>query len=178
MTEEELVQLLREQNSEALDYFRLHYGPLIRYLISPILPDVRDREEVFSDIQLRIWDKIRDFDPQRASFRTWLTALVRNAAIDRARRSHPQEEALTDTIPAPDSDPLEILWKEHQKQALKSAFNSLPQADRTLFYRKYYYRQSTAQIAGELGTSQRAIEGRLYRIRQKLRKKLGGEYHG
>jgi RNA polymerase sigma-70 factor (ECF subfamily) len=44
-----------------------------------------------------------------------------------------------------------------------------------LFYRKYYYRQSTAQIAAELGMTQRSVEGRLYRIKQKLRKRLGGD---
>ena len=52
---------------------------------------------------------------------------------------------------------------------------ALPQRDRLLFYRKYYYRQSTAQIAAELGTTERAVEGRLYRIKKALRKALGGD---
>ena len=52
---------------------------------------------------------------------------------------------------------------------------ALPQRDRLLFYRKYYYRQSTAQIAAELGTTERAVEGRLYRIKKALREQLGGD---
>ena len=52
---------------------------------------------------------------------------------------------------------------------------ALGQGDRLLFYRKYYYRQPTAQIAAELGLTERAVEGRLYRIRKNLREKLGGE---
>ena len=55
------------------------------------------------------------------------------------------------------------------------ALTALPQRDRLLFYRKYYYRQSTAQIAAELGTTERAVEGRLYRIKKALRKTLGGD---
>lgn len=47
--------------------------------------------------------------------------------------------------------------------------------DRALFYRKYYYRQPTAQIAAELGMSERAVEGRLYRLKKQLRRLLGGE---
>ena len=35
--------------------------------------------------------------------------------------------------------------------------------------------QSTAQIAAELGTTERAVEGRLYRIKKALRKALGGD---
>ena len=56
--------------------------------------------------------------------------------------------------------------------------DALPRNERLLFYRKYYYLQSTAQIAAELGLSLRAVEGRLYRLRQKLRKELGDEFYG
>ena len=55
------------------------------------------------------------------------------------------------------------------------ALGYLGDRERMLFYRKYYYRQSTAQIAAELGMTQRSVEGRLYRIKQKLRKRLGGD---
>ena len=47
--------------------------------------------------------------------------------------------------------------------------------NRLLFYRKYYYLQPTKQIAAELGMTERAVEGRLYRLRKKLQKELGGE---
>ena len=49
--------------------------------------------------------------------------------------------------------------------------------DRALFYRKYYYYQSTAQMAAGLGLTERAVEGRLYRIRKRLQKELGGDDH-
>ena len=51
----------------------------------------------------------------------------------------------------------------------------LGQNDRALFYRKYYYLQSTAQIAAELGMTERAVEGRLYRLKKRLRTMLGGD---
>ena len=47
--------------------------------------------------------------------------------------------------------------------------------ERLLFYRKYYYLQSTAQIALELGLTERAVEGRLYRLKRQLRKLPGGD---
>ena len=34
----------------------------------------------------------------------------------------------------------------------------------------------TAQIAAELGLTERGVEGRLYRLRQKLRRLLGGDF--
>lgn len=174
MTEAELVKKLRQQDRDALAYLRQHYGPLIRYLIRPILTDERDREECFSDIEMRIWEKIVGFDPEKGKFIPWLSALARNTAVDRARKTVPPSEELTDAIPAPDSDPEQILLRKERDAALKTALYRLPYDERLLFFRKYYYRQSTAQIAAELGTSERAVEGKLYRIKKKLRLALGG----
>ena len=59
--------------------------------------------------------------------------------------------------------------------AVNGALRRLPAKDRTLFFRKYYYLQSTAQIASEMGMTERAVEGKLYRIKKRLRRLLGGE---
>ena len=69
-----------------------------------------------------------------------------------------------------------MLQKERQA-AVAAALRRLPPKDRMLFYRKYYYLQPTAQIAAELGLTERAVEGRLYRLKKQLRKMLGGDAH-
>ena len=67
-----------------------------------------------------------------------------------------------------------MLQKE-QADRLRTAVDRLPDRDRTLFYRRYYYLQPVAQIAAEMGLSLRGAEGRLYRLRQRLRQELGGD---
>ena len=69
-----------------------------------------------------------------------------------------------------------MLQRERQ-EAVRDALERLPYRDRILFYRKYYYMQPTAQIAAELGMTERAVEGKLYRLKKHLRKMLGGEGH-
>lgn len=59
-----------------------------------------------------------------------------------------------------------------------AALAQLSTAEQALFYRKYYYLQPTSQIASELGTTERAVEGRLYRLKKRLRGMLGGELDG
>ena len=172
----DLINGLLGRSDGALDQLKLRYGPLIRYVIAPILPDQRDREEVFSDILVRVWDRIDQFDPKTGSWTNWLSAIARNAAVDRARRNPPISAELTDTIPAPRSDPEQELLKKERQRELYAGIAALEHGEKALFYRKYYYRQSTAQIAAEYGTTERAIEGRLYRIKRKLRKALGGDF--
>lgn len=160
-----------------MDDLLRQYGPLMRYIIAPILPDARDREECLADAALRIFNQLDRYDPSRGSFTTWLTIIVRNAALNRARGHHPHTEELSDKLEAPRSNPEEIVIARERQQALHRALNDLSIHDRTLFYRKYYYRQPTAQIAAETGLTVRAVEGRLYRIKCQLRKKLGGDFY-
>lgn len=172
-----LIKELQNRTGSSLDQLKLHYGPLIRYVIRPILPDERDREEVFSDTLIRVWDRIDQYDPHSGSWTSWLSTIARNAAIDRARRNPPPGGELTETIPAPNSDPEQELLRKERQRELYAALSTLDHGEKALFYRKYYYRQSTAQIAAEYGTTERAIEGRLYRIKRKLRKALGGDFY-
>ena len=116
MSQSDLINDLLKRTDGSLEQLKLHYGPLIRYVITPILPDVRDREEVFSDILIRVWDRVDQFDPKHGSWTNWLSSIARNAAIDRARRNPPTGAELTEAIPAPNSDPeQELLRKERQK---------------------------------------------------------------
>lgn len=61
-------------------------------------------------------------------------------------------------------------------EELKKAIAALTYNERHIFYRKYYYMQRTGQIAAELGTTERSVEGKLYRIRKKLQNELGDDF--
>lgn len=44
MREREIAGLLRDKHPDGMQQLLLHYGPLIRYIIAPIVPDAHDRE--------------------------------------------------------------------------------------------------------------------------------------
>ena len=67
MNQTDLINDLLKRTDGSLEQLKLHYGPLIRYVITPILPDARDREEVFNDILVRIWDRADQFDPKQGN---------------------------------------------------------------------------------------------------------------
>lgn len=168
MDEREMVDLLRR------------YGPLLRYVIAPILPNPQDQEDCLSETALRVWEKSGQFDPARGSWTAWLTAVARNTALDYARRQARRHIVgkVEENMPSPEPTPEEAVLLQERQEEVRRALERLPGGDRALFYRKYYYRQSTAQIAAELGLSQRAVEGRLYRLKKRLRTLLGGEERG
>ena len=180
MEDVQLICALQTRQDGAMDQFQTAYTPLLRYIIAPILPDERDREECLSDVLLRVWDAIGSYDPERAALTTWLTHLARNAALNRRRGNERRQEGgtLDETMPDTADGPEQSLLKAEAVQALWTSVGRLGRRDRDLFLRKYYYYQPTAQIAAECGLTVRAVEGKLYRVRKQLREELGGVIHG
>ena len=164
---------------ETLEQLILEHTPMMEYVVRGILSDPHEAEDCLAQIKAKLWEKSSLYDPEKSSPATWLTAVCRNAAYDRLRALKRQSERsgeLTADIPDPAPGPEEKLLRAERTAALRQAISQLSIADQQLFYRKYYYLQSTQRIAAELSTSERAVEGRLYRIRKKLQKQLGGEY--
>ena len=180
MADTELIYALQNRQNGAMERFQMAYTPLLRYIIAPILPDERDREERLSDVLLRVWDSIDTFDLGRAALTTWLTHLARNAALNRRRGNERRKEGgtLDEAMPDTADGPEQSLLKAEAARALWAAVERLGRRDRELFLRKYYYYQPIAQIAAESGMTVRAVEGKLYRIRKHLQSELGGVFHG
>ena len=179
MQEQEIIELLRQRNEKGMDALLLHYGPLMRYIIAPILKNQQDQEDCLSEVTMRVWEKIGQFNQNRGSWNAWLTAVTRNTALNYARNisRHNNVEEISEDTPSSEPTPEEVMIQQERQAAVNHALHQLSPRDRLLFYRKYYYLQSTAQIASELGMTERAVEGKLYRLKKRLRKMLGGEVH-
>ena len=177
MKESEIIALIRKKEERGARELLCVYGPLMRYVIAPILSDERDREDCLSEAVMRVWEKIDHYDEKRGSWTAWLTAVTRNTALSKSRgkREELSLEEISDEVSTEEPTPEERLLHMERKHALRRALLLLSQRDQILFYRKYYYRQSTEQIASELGMTVRAVEGKLYRIRKELKKILGGD---
>ena len=177
MQESDIIEMLRKQSPDGAAELMSHYGPLMKYVIRPIVANEQDREECLSEAVMRILDKIHLYDEERGSWTAWITSVTRSVALNKRRSSvSPYEEVeLTAETPALEPTPEERILQQERQRELRDAVDQLSQKDRVIFYRKYYYLQTTAQIASEIGMTERAVEGRLYRIKMRLRKLLGGD---
>ena len=103
-------------------------------------------------------------------------ACIRGGPLAERARITEEDAGLHFLLRLDGAPPDEVLRRERQAK-LRAAIAGLPVYERELFYRKYYYCQSTAQMAAELSLTERAVEGRLYRLRQTLRQQLGGDLY-
>lgn len=180
LRETEIIKMLLKRDEKGLESLLIYYGPLIKYIIAPILHNDQDREECLSEVTMRVWENIWQFDIQKGSFKAWLTSIARYAAINRTRNipDHTSVDELSENTPSFELTPEEAVIRQDRKNAVVRALQRISPEERILFYRKYYYLQPTSQIASELGMTERAVEGKLYRLKKRLRKILGGESNG
>jgi RNA polymerase sigma-70 factor (ECF subfamily) len=99
-----LKTLHASQGEDGMRTLYRTYGPELYGFAVNCLRDRQLAEEVVQDVFTRVWRHADSFDPSRASFRTWLYGIARNAIIDVKRRSAVRP-ALAASDTDPDSDP-------------------------------------------------------------------------
>ena len=170
------MNALRSQSPLALEQLMDRYGNSVYGLISRILSGFareEDIEECVSDVFLEAWSRIERFDAEKGSLRTWVLLLSKYKALDVRRKllRLTRMEELGGNASVGESLEETIISKEVSSEILR-LINTLPETDRTIFYRRFFYYESVEQISIHLGLTSKAVENRLYRTRKIFKDKL------
>lgn len=176
MTEDKfLLEQLQNWPEQGLKLAVAEYGGLVKRVVLTVLPgaDSRDVEECVADVFLKLYRSAGRFQPEAGSLKNYLCGIARHTAIDRGRRLRRLHTVTLDAAELGLSpDIADGLLRQETARLVQQAVDELPQPDREIFIRRYYYSQRVAEIAQALGLDEKAVENRLYRGRQKLKSKL------
>jgi RNA polymerase sigma-70 factor (ECF subfamily) len=151
-----------------------HLDAVYRYLLLMTRDDATAQDltsETFEKA-LRSW---RRFDPRRASARTWLCHIARNAALDHFRgeeRRRRREERYAEPDQAPEPD-----LPAGLSPVVKAALAALSAAEREVVALRVLLELDAEETARLLGISRTACSTRLSRALQKLEEKVGDDVH-
>jgi RNA polymerase sigma-70 factor (ECF subfamily) len=88
LTDEQLVESLQEGDPQALNELYERYAKRLyafcRYTLG--FADTQEAEDLVHDVFMRLVKAANTFNPELATFRTWLFRIARNLCIDKARR--------------------------------------------------------------------------------------------
>ena len=99
-------------------------------------------------------------------FRTWMTRIVINCALDQLRRSG-RTVSLDDAAPEP--APQDAAFECEDTLDLYDALDALPPKDRSCIVLRYFEERSFAEAAEILGEPEPTVKARVYRALKKLR---------
>lgn len=168
---EHLTSGMVRNEEEAYRLFYQAYGHrLFRYLLVLAHGHEETAKDALQQTLLRVVRNVRRFNSEEA-FWSWLTVLARSAAVDQARRSRSYLNVLkgfyeqwTGSEHAAAPEPPDTL-NDHVDASLAL----LSEEDRHLIQLKYHSRVPVREIADQLNTTEKAIESRLVRVRQRLK---------
>lgn len=179
MEDRVIIELYEARDERAIRETADKYESYCMSIAENVLSLRADCEECVNDAYLKLWNSI---PPQKPScLRAYLAKIVRNICLTRHRENtaqkrgggesvlplHELDEILCDTVD---------IESEHDRAALCALINrsirSLPKREQRIFVLRYFYMDSTKQIAAECGIKESNVLTILSRTRKKLREEL------
>lgn len=180
MEDTKIIELYFLRSEDAIRQTHAAYGKRLLRLSDNIVHSREDAEESVNDTYLKAWNSIPPTKPERLF--SYLARICRNLSFDCLSRNNavkrkaevvPLTQELEQCFPG---GTLEDRWNEKELGVLVNAFlETLTPENRMIFVRRYWYADSTAEIARRYGIQENALVTRLYRIRKKLAENLKKE---
>lgn len=172
MNDAKIVELLYSNDERGLAEVQRKYGTLIGRVCGTALRSRTDAEECANDTLKAVWDAIPPAKPD--SLAGFICKLARRIAVSRIRYNTAQMRnsdllgELDECIPSGHSVE-EAAEMSELSDALNDWLGTLPEKQRLLFLKRYYYFESVKEAARELGISATAASTALMRLREQLK---------
>lgn len=161
-----------DRNALAKLYDR--HAPILSALVRQILGPRGDAEDLVHDVFLEAWRHAGEYDPKRASVRTWFVMRARSRAIDLLRSARVSRAADGGLERAgEDADAgralLEATELAPDRARIHEALATLPDEQRTVLLLGYFKGMSCSEIADHVGIPVGTVKSRTIAALSKLR---------
>ncbi len=182
MDDNEIIELFFARDECAIESASREYGAYCTAIAKSILDDQGAAEECVNDTWLKCWQSI---PPQRPrSLKSFAGRIVRNLALSALRSETARKrgggqvqlalDELSEVVSGGET-PEGALDRQAFRAALDGFLAALPERDRNLFLRRYWYLDSVEALAKRFRMSRTHVTTTLHRLRQKLRVHLQQE---
>lgn len=173
MDDKKIIELYFGRDESALTETRNKYGKLLYYIAIRILNDAGESEECVDDTYMKAWQTMPPERPRYLS--AFLSKITRNLSINRYLKNKSKSKMLmterffdeiSDCIPdtsMPISEDIAL------RDAINSFLASLPDTQRKMFVKRYFYMMTVKEISSDMRTSASNVKVTLMRTREKFK---------
>ncbi|MFL6673632.1 MAG: RNA polymerase sigma factor [Massilia sp.] len=179
----ELAQRIGAADQQAFVLLMRRHNQLLYRTARSILRDDAEAQDAVQDAYLHAWRAIGQYRGD-AKLSTWLTRIVVNEAVARARKGvrraqvtqlYGEGEPEQDLAAAPGGgvdSPERGAMRQEARALLEQALDALPEAFRTVFVLRAVEEMSGEEVAACLGIPEATVRSRFFRARGLLRAAL------
>jgi RNA polymerase sigma-70 factor (ECF subfamily) len=165
--EQRLIARILDGHAEDFGYFLERYGEEVFAIVSRLVPQQEDAEELVQDAFVRAFNRLETFGA-RSSFSTWICRIAYTTAVSWLRKQRIKYLSIDDQPQLSNTEVDEALDDESHIDELRRAIAQLKPDEQTLLQLYYFDNRPLADIAYILDVEAGAIATRLHRIRRKL----------
>lgn len=172
----ELLVLIAGGDVRAVGELYDRYSPTLFPIALRIVRDRSEAEDVVHDAFVAVNERAGQYAADRGSVIAWLVTLVRNLSIDRTRRRERRGALARDVLPheppASVRDPERLTSDASEREKIRRALGSLPEAQRQTLEVAFFEGLSYPEIAARENVPLGTIKSRAARALSALRDAL------
>jgi RNA polymerase sigma-70 factor, ECF subfamily len=179
MSNEELLELCKRQDQEALRLLLRRHERPVYSLLFQMLSNREDAEEALADVFVKVWRAAASFKGD-SKFTTWLFKIAANTARDRLRSRMTRREVSIDDVlvneiessatGSHETSPEKHAIDAEEMSRIVNAMDGLGEEDRLLVSLYHFKELDYVEIAEITGIPAGNLKVKLFRARQRLRK--------
>lgn len=125
-----------------------------------MLGDRGGAEDLMHDVFMEVWRNVDNYDPTRATVRTWILVRLRSRALDRLRSATVRREVTTDDVTPNEAPVAEDPSLAPDRAAVVVALQNLPDDQRMVIELSYFHGLSSSEIAERMGSPLGTVKSR------------------
>ena len=185
MEDTKLLRLLHKDPNAGMEQLMNQYAGLVYAVVRGRLADSlyvsSDIEDCVADTFSEFYIDLQKYDPKKSSIRSYLCVLARNNATDLLRKRKKQQGELStddseNALQLADTVDIEgEIAEDELRREVLNAIKNLGEPDSSILIRKFYFGESSKDIANALKLTVSNVDTRTHRSLDKLRKIFGGK---
>jgi RNA polymerase sigma-70 factor (ECF subfamily) len=171
--EQRVIEDVLHGHSEAYKVLMDGYGDYVMHVVERLISCKEDTMEVVQDVFVGAYRCLKSYNPEKASFATWLTRIAYHKAANHLKRRGTvlyieEHESLISHVTDEMADSVFKETTPKRIEHLRLAIRQIPPDDQTLLQLYYTDDRPLKDIAYILDRSPGYLATRLQRIRKKL----------
>ncbi len=179
MNETRLILQMKKGKTSALESIIEMYTPYVSTIIRNALRGYisgEDLEELTADVFLSLWKHAEDINSDHLS--GYLASIARTNALNYMRKNVVVMENIEDKVIVADENVEDETVERELSEVIKDVIMKLPDKEREVMLRFYYYGQKISEISDDMGMNTSTVKTKLHRSRKVLRSELEKRGYG
>jgi RNA polymerase sigma-70 factor (ECF subfamily) len=172
--ESQLIARAQADDQEAVSaLYNAHIEAIFQY-VSYRVDSRMTAEDITAEVFLRMVRGLKDYEDRGLPFGAWLFRIAANQVQEYYRQGKRIHEALlSDNERSDDTDPLDRLARQEERQQLTEALRALPADYQDILILRFMKNLSHAEVATILEKSETAVRSLQHRALKALAEQLG-----